>query len=66
MEGNEIEEDMEESSMEEYEIIDETKGSTVKERNRRKQDLRYEKLRATAHDNLKVTSIMFHFCSGTV
>jgi hypothetical protein len=67
MEGNEIEEVMEESEMEEYEIIDETKGSTVKERNRRKQDLRYEKLRATAHDNLKVTFFLLrhskiHLC----
>ena len=40
----------------------ETERLTVNERNRRKQDIRYEKLRASAHDKLKVT----FFCLGRV
>jgi hypothetical protein len=40
---------------------------TVNERKRRKQDLRYEKLRSTANDNLKVTFFLLrhstiHLC----
>ena len=53
MEGDEIEENEIFFAMEE----NETERSTVKERNRRKQDLRYEKARETAQHNLKVTSI---------
>ena len=40
----------------------ETERLTVNERNRRKQDIRYEKLRASAHDKLNVT----FFCLGRV
>jgi hypothetical protein len=63
MEGDEIEENEIFFAIEE----NETERLTVNERNRRKQDLRYEKLRATAHDNLKVTFFqlrhsIIHWC----